>query len=312
MRRDCTELTSAVETPPDRGDSSVRSPAAPPIRAVFALRVDMARRSPMTLRPMTTQELIAPASSLFDLTGRRALVTGASRGIGRAIALALAQNGAHVIGAARSEQGLAETAELAAGASGSFDFVSIDLRSAEGIDSCVAQAAESLGGLDILVNNAADDHESTIEDTDPAVWDRVLDLNLRSCWLMTRAASPHLRDGGGKVINIASILGLVGIRNDSAYVAAKHGLIGVTRAVALEWARAGVQVNAIAPGFAQTAMLPDLTTDDHAANYIRKQVPMGRWAQPEEFAGAAVFLASRASDYVTGHVLVVDGGLTAR
>lgn len=229
------------------GDSSAQQSEAPPIRAVFAVRVDTARRSPMTLSGMTTQELIAPASSLFDLTGRRALVTGASRGIGQAIALALAQNGAHVFGAARSEQGLAETAELAAGASGSFDFVSIDLRSAEGIESCMAHAAESLGGLDILVNNAADDHESTIEDTDPAVWDRVLDLNLRSCWLMTRAASPYLRDGGGKVINIASILGLVGIRNDSAYVAAKHGLIGVTRAVALEWARAGVQVNAIAP-----------------------------------------------------------------
>lgn len=285
---------------------------APPIRAVFGCDPHSTQRSSVTLMPMTTQELSAPASSLFDLTGRRALVTGASRGIGRAIALALAQNGAHVFGAARSEQGLAETAELASGASGSFDSASIDLRSAEGIDSCVAQAAESLGGLDILVNNAADDHESTIEDTDPAVWDRVLDLNLRSCWLMTRAASPYLRDGGGKVINIASILGLVGIRNDSAYVAAKHGLIGVTRAVALEWARSGVQVNAIAPGFAQTAMLPDLTTNDAAANYIRKQVPMGRWAQPEEFAGAAVFLASRASDYVTGHVLVVDGGLTAR
>ncbi|WP_396910249.1 SDR family NAD(P)-dependent oxidoreductase [Mycolicibacterium sp.] len=266
----------------------------------------------MTLKPMTTEELTTPATSLFDLTGRRALVTGASRGIGRAIAVAFARHGAQVLGVARSEQGLAETGELAGDASGSFDFMSVDLRSAEGIDACVAQAAASMGGLDILVNNAADDHESTIEDTDPAVWDRVVDLNLRSCWLMTRAASAYLKDGGGKVINIASILGLVGIRNDSAYVAAKHGLIGVTRAVALEWARAGVQVNAIAPGFAQTAMLPDLTTNDDAANYIRRQVPMGRWAQPDEFTGAAVFLASRASDYMTGHVLVVDGGLTAR
>lgn len=262
---------------------------------------------------MTTDELTASASpSLFDLTGRRALVTGASRGIGRAIALAFARHGARVVGVARSEQGLAETAALAADASGSFDYLSVDLRSIDGIDACVSEAVATLGGLDILVNNAADDHESTIEDTDPAVWDRVVDLNLRSCWLMTRAASPYLRDGGGKVINIASILGLVGIRNDSAYVAAKHGLIGVTRAVALEWARAGVQVNAIAPGFAQTAMLPDLTTNEDAATYIRRQVPMGRWAQPEEFAGTAVFLASHASDYVTGHVLVVDGGLTAR
>lgn len=251
-------------------------------------------------------------SSLFDLTGRRALVTGASRGIGRAIAVAFAQHGAHVVGAARSEEGLKQTAALAAGATGTFDFVSVDLRSSEGIEACVSHAVRSVGGIDILVNNAADDHESAIEDTEAAVWDRVLDLNLRSCWLMTRAVSPYLKDGGGKVINIASILGLVGIRNDSAYVAAKHGLIGVTRAVSLEWARAGVQVNAIAPGFAETAMLPDLKANEEAAKYIRRQVPMGRWAQPEEFAGTAVFLASQASDYVTGHVLVVDGGLTAR
>lgn len=261
---------------------------------------------------MTTTDMTPIRSSLFDLTGRRAVVTGASRGIGRAIAVAFAQHGAHVVGAARSSDGLAETAAMTAGASGSFAFTSVDLRTSEGVDDCVSHAARTLGGIDILVNNAADDHESAIEDTDPSVWDRVLDLNLRSCWLMTRAASPYLKQGGGKVINIASILGLVGIRNDSAYVAAKHGLIGVTRAVALEWARAGVQVNAIAPGYAETAMLPDLTANEDAAKWIRRQVPMGRWAQPDEFAGTAVFLASRASDFITGHVLVVDGGLTAR
>lgn len=250
--------------------------------------------------------------NLFDLTGRRALVTGASRGIGQAIAVALAKQGADVVGAARSEDGLRKTAELAADASGSFQPHAVDLRSPESIEACIAHTAEALGGIDILVNNAADDHDSSIEDTDLSVWQRVLELNLQSCWLMIKAASPHLKNGGGTVVNIASVLGLVAMRNDSAYIAAKHGLVGVTRAIGLEWARDGVRVNAICPGYVQTAMLPDLDANEAVANYIRKSVPMGRWSQPEEYAGPAIFLASGASSYMTGQVLVVDGGLTAK
>jgi NAD(P)-dependent dehydrogenase (short-subunit alcohol dehydrogenase family) len=253
-----------------------------------------------------------PPSAPFDITGRRILVTGASRGIGRAIAIGFVHAGADVVGAARSEEGLKETAVLAADGPGSFAPYAVDLRSPESIDTCVADAAFTLGGLDVVVNNAADDHDSSIEDTDLAVYQRILDINLQSCWLMIRAASPHLKDGGGKVINVASILGLVAMRDDSAYVAAKHGLVGLTRAIGLEWARSGVQVNAIAPGYVQTAMLPDLDANEAVAKYIRRQVPMGRWAQPEEFVGSAIFLASSASDYMTGQVLVVDGGLTAQ
>lgn len=248
----------------------------------------------------------------FDLTGKRALVTGASRGIGRTIALAYVGRGAHVVGAARSEAGLEETATLAADAPGSFTAHAADLISPSSIEACVNDAAAKLGGLDILVNNAADDHDSPVEETDLDVYRRVLELNLQSCWLAVRTASPHLKDGGGKVVNIASVLGLVGMRDNSAYVAAKHGLVGLTRAIALEWSRSGVQVNAIAPGYVETAMLPDLEANEAVAKYIRRQVPMGRWSQPEEYAGPAVFLASSASDYMTGHVLVVDGGLTAQ
>jgi NAD(P)-dependent dehydrogenase (short-subunit alcohol dehydrogenase family) len=130
------------------------------------------------------------------------------------------------------------------------------LSSSEAIEECVEHAAKTLGGLDILVNHAALDHDSSIEKTDLSVWQAVLELNLQSCWLTVKAASPYLRDGGGKLINIASVLGLVGARNDSAYIAAKRGLIGVTRAIGLEWARKGVQVNAIAPGYVETAMRP--------------------------------------------------------
>lgn len=258
---------------------------------------------------------VADSSSFvadFDLTGRRALVTGASRGIGQAIAVAFALQGADVIGVARSEVGLKETAELAANAPGSFTSYAADLRSPEAIDDYVAYSVQTLGGIDILVNNAGDDHDSSIEDTDLSVWQRVLELNLQSCWLLTKAASPYLKDGEGKVINIASVLGLIAMRNDSAYIAAKHGLVGLTRAIGLEWARTGVQVNAIAPGYVETAMLPDLQTDEDVAKYIRRQVPMGRWSQPAEFAGPAVFLASNASNYMTGQVLVVDGGVTVQ
>ena len=250
-------------------------------------------------------------TSLFDLTGKRALVTGASRGIGQAIAVGLAQAGATVVGVARTEAGLKETADLAAGAFGSFDYFTVDLATAEAAEGCVHEAAERLGGLDILVNNAGYDSESPIEKTDLETYDRILNLDLRSCWVMTKAASPYLKDGGGKVINIASVLGLVAMRDDSCYVAAKHGLVGLTKAISLEWARANVQVNAICPGFVDTDMIPD-TSDEGVASYIRKQVPMGRWSDPEEFAGPAIYLASAASNYMTGQVLVVDGGLTAK
>ena len=257
----------------------------------------------------TTASLPAEA---FDLTGRRALVTGASRGIGRAIAVAFAQSGAEVLAVARSEDGLQETAALANGAAGRIDGYAADLQPPRAANECVAAAVEQLGGIDILVNNAAGDHDSPIEDTDLEVWQRILELNLQSCWLMARAASPHLQEGGGKLINVASILGLLAIRDNSAYVAAKHGLVGITRALALEWGRRDVQVNAIAPGFVETAMMNSLIEDEALAKWVRRNTPQGRWAQPDEIAWPAVFLASPASDFITGQVLVVDGGWTAQ
>jgi 2-dehydro-3-deoxy-D-gluconate 5-dehydrogenase len=261
---------------------------------------------------MTATADITQASDVFDLTGKRALVTGASRGIGRAIAIAFAQRGAEVIGVARSADDLDETGRLAGGARGTFHAHAVDLGSPESVEACVKHAAETLGGLDVVVNNAGVDQEAPIEEFPLEAYQRILDLNLQSCWLMTKAASPYLKDGGGTVINISSILGLIAMRNDSAYIAAKHGLIGVTKAIALEWARSGVTVNAISPGFIETAMLPDLKADEQAAAYLRKQIPMGRVAQPEEIASVAVFLASAAASYLTGSVIVVDGGLTAK
>lgn len=249
----------------------------------------------------------------FDLEGRRALVTGASRGIGRAIATAFARRGASVLGVARSADSLADTKASAEGLRGTIDVLVADLRSPESIAGAVEEANTRLGGLDILVNNAADDHESRIEDTDLETWQRVLELNLQTCFLLTQAASPYLKaDGGGKVVNVASMLGTVAVRDDVAYVSAKHGLIGLTRATALEWARKNVQVNALAPGFVETEMLAPALADPDIAAYMRRTTPMGRVAQPEEIASAAVFLASSASDFMTGQTLVVDGGYTAQ
>jgi NAD(P)-dependent dehydrogenase (short-subunit alcohol dehydrogenase family) len=249
----------------------------------------------------------------FDLTGKRALVTGASRGIGRAIALAFARRGASVLGVARSADSLAETVAASEGMRGRVDVLAADLRSPESIERAVSEANERLGGIDILVNNAADDHESKIEDTNLETWQRVLELNLQSCFLLTQAAAKYLReDGGGKVINVSSMLGTVAVRNDVAYISAKHGLIGLTRATALEWARRNVQVNALAPGFVETEMLAPALADPDTAAYMRRTTPVGRVAQPEEIAAPAVFLASRASDFMTGQVLVVDGGYTAQ
>lgn len=256
-----------------------------------------------------TEELVDE----FDLTGRRALVTGASRGIGRAIATAFARRGASVLAVARSADSLAETKASAEGLTGSIEVLVADLRSQESIAQAVEEAGERLGGIDILVNNAADDHESPIEDTDLSTWQRVLELNLQSCFLMTQAASAYLKaDGGGKVINVSSMLGTVAVRDDVAYVSAKHGLIGLTRATALEWARKNVQVNALAPGFVETEMLAPALADPDTAAYLRRSTPVGRIAQPGEIASAAVFLASRGSDFMTGQTLVVDGGYTAQ
>jgi len=252
-----------------------------------------------------------PATRVFDVTGRRAIVTGASRGIGRAIAVALAQHGVDVLAVARSEGDLKETAELAVGTSGSVTPHVADLQDPDEVGAVMTRAGDLFGRLDILVNNAATTHVSSIEEADLATYQQVTDLNLQSCWLLCRAASGVLSEESS-VINVASMLGLVGNRDESAYVAAKHGLVGLTRALSLEWARRGVRVNALAPGYVETAMTVPGLVDDSYARWVRRNTPMGRWAQPEEMAGPVIYLASRASGFMTGQVLVVDGGWTAQ
>jgi NAD(P)-dependent dehydrogenase (short-subunit alcohol dehydrogenase family) len=244
----------------------------------------VAREPPCSVNARTMRASIDPDRNTsiryaFDLTGQRAVVTGASRGAGRAIAYA------H----------------------------EADLRDPSAIDATIDRACDELGGIEIVVNNAADSQASPIEETEVETWQPAVELNLGSCWLLCHAASSALREGdGGSVINIASILGLVASRNESAYIAAKHGLVGLTRALALEWARRGVRVNAIEPGYVETAMTGEYLADDAFGGSVRRSTPQGRWAQPKEVTGAAIFMAARASSFVIGQVLVVDGGSTVQ
>ncbi|MFI8975031.1 SDR family NAD(P)-dependent oxidoreductase [Nocardia asteroides] len=251
---------------------------------------------------------------IFGLTGRRIIVTGASKGLGRQLAIGFAAFGATVALVARSEAGLKETRALIEANGGKASVHPADLSDPASITSTIDAIVAHLGGVDVLVNNAADDHDSPIEDTSVDTWQRVIDLNNRATFLLCQAAAPHLQESGGygKVINIASILATVAIRDNTAYIMSKHAVVGLTKALALEWARKGVQVNALCPGFLVTDMTAAAHSDEAASKWILQRTPMGRWGQTTDFVGAAVFLASRASDFMTGQTVYVDGGWTAQ
>lgn len=252
------------------------------------------------------------AQGLFDLSGQRAIVTGASRGIGQAIAVAYAAHGAEVVAVARSESGLAETVQNAASLPGSITALAGDLSSPDGVRAAIGAAGDVLGGIDVLVNNAGYDNEQDLDSTTLDEWHRVMQLNVEAVFVACQAAGPLLKGGGGKVVNVASMLGALAVRSEIAYVTSKHAVVGFTRALSLEWARSGVQVNALGPGFVETEMLASATADEATAKFLKRGTPQGRWAQPDEMAGPAVFLASRASDFMTGQLLVVDGGWSAQ
>jgi NAD(P)-dependent dehydrogenase (short-subunit alcohol dehydrogenase family) len=236
---------------------------------------------------------------LFDLTGKNAFVTGASRGIGRSIAVALAGAGADVALVARGERGLAETAA--------------DVTSQAEVGAAVAAAIEQLGHVDVVVNNAGGSNFVTaFLDLRLSGWEKLMRLNLDSAVYVCHAIGGHLVERGeGSVINVASVAGVTGSPLLSPYGAAKAGLVSLTRSLAVEWGRTGVRVNALCPGWTATDLNRNLWEDPVSGPATVATVPMGRWARAEEMAGPAVFLASAASSYMTGQVLVVDGGQTS-
>ena len=247
----------------------------------------------------------------FDLSGRRAVVTGANTGLGQAIAVALARAGAGVVGVGRSA--MDETAAPVAAAGGSFTAVRADLATLKPIDRIVAEA-EIGGRVDILVNNAGIIRRADAIDFTEQDWDEVMDVNLKSTFFLTQAfARRMLADGkGGKVVNIASLLSFQGGIRIPSYTASKSGLAGLTRLLACEWAAKGINVNAIAPGYFVTNNTEALRADADRNAAILGRIPAGRWGDPTDIGGAAVFLSSRAADYVHGIVMPVDGGWLAR
>jgi 2-deoxy-D-gluconate 3-dehydrogenase len=247
----------------------------------------------------------------FDLSGKVAMVTGANTGIGQAIALALAQAGADVALVGRTAA--TETADHVRAAGRRAAIVSADLSTIEPIARVVDETQATLGGLDILVNNAGIIRRADAVDFSEADWDAVIDTNLKSVFFLAQAAGRHMiARGAGKIINIASMLTFQGGVRVPSYTASKSGVGGLTRLLANEWAAKGVQVNAIAPGYIATNNTAALQADEARNRGILERIPAGRWGAPCDLGGAAVFLASSASDSVNGHILAVDGGWLAR
>jgi len=247
----------------------------------------------------------------FSLEGRAALITGANTGIGQAIAVALAEAGADVAVAGRSHP--ADTLARIERAGRKAINIAADLASAEPAERVVEEAVAGLGRLDILVNNAGIIRRDDLLQFSEDDWDAVIDTNLKSLFFLSQAAARHMAErGSGKIVNIASLLSFQGGVRVASYAAAKSGVGGLTKAMANELAPRGVQVNAIAPGYIATNNTTALRDDETRNRQILERIPAGRWGAPEDIAGAAVFLASSASDYVTGHILAVDGGWLAR
>jgi 2-deoxy-D-gluconate 3-dehydrogenase len=247
----------------------------------------------------------------FSLDGRTALVTGANTGLGQGIAIALARAGADIVAAGRREPLDTKAAVDALGRR--FHFIAVDLTSTAPIPGMVEETLGAMRRLDILVNNAGTIARADALDVTEADWDRVINVDLKAAFFLAQAAARHMAvAGGGKIINVASMLSFQGGIRVPAYTAAKSGLAGITKALANEWAKTRINVNAIAPGYFATNNTQVLREDETRSREIMARIPAGRWGVPADLGGAAVFLASAASDYVHGAIIPVDGGWLAR
>jgi gluconate 5-dehydrogenase len=249
---------------------------------------------------------------LFDLTGKTAIVTGGSRGIGAEMAEALAEAGANLMLCARREEWLNETVEEFRGKNFRVEGKTCDVAKLEDVQAVVAETVKTFGKIDVLINNAGISWGAMPEEMSLAQWQKVIDVNLTGCFLMAQAVGREmLKTGSGSIINIASIAGLSSSANGpfyAGYVASKAGLIGLTRELAASWGRRGIRVNAIAPGFFHSR-LADAVIDIYERS-IQETNAIPRIGEEGELKGAAVFLASDASSYITGQMLIVDGGMT--
>ena len=249
----------------------------------------------------------------FKLDGKVALVTGASSGIGQAIAIGLAEAGADVACHARSEDKLVDTYAAIDSLGRGFTMVAGDMADRETPARIVAETLAVLGRIDILINNAGTIRRSPAVDYTEDDWSSVIETNLSSIFRVSQAAGRKMiEQGSGKIVNIASLLSFQGGITVPAYTASKSGVAGLTKALANEWAKSNVNVNAIAPGYIATNNTKALQADETRNRQILERIPAARWGSPSDLVGAAVFLSSAASDYLHGHILTVDGGWMAR
>jgi 2-deoxy-D-gluconate 3-dehydrogenase len=250
---------------------------------------------------------------IFDLSGRVAIVTGGNGGIGLGIAEGLAAAGASLSIVGRDEAKTAAAAERLRGHGVEALGFTADVSDEAAVAEVVASTAERLGRIDILVNNAGIARRGLLQDYTTEDWDDVVDINLKGMFFFSRAVHPHMvRAGGGKVINIGSMASIFGLDWAPAYGASKGGAVQLAKNMAVAWARDNIQANAVLPGWIETdltAPLPEIAPERYAL--INSRIPQGRWGVPADFAGVAVFLASSASDYVTGAVITVDGGFSS-
>jgi len=250
----------------------------------------------------------------FSLRGKVAIVTGASKGLGQAMAIGLAEAGADVVGVSRLIEQQAQTKKSVESLGRRYLGIEFDLRKINKIGTILDIAIEQFGTVDILVNNAGIIKRAPITEYSEEDWDEVLDVNLKSVFLLSQKFARHLieKQKKGKIINIASMLSFQGGIYTTAYTVSKHGILGLTKVLANELAKYGINVNAIAPGYMITDNTEALRKDEKRYNEILSRIPMGRWGMPEDLKGAVVFLASEASDYLTGSVIAVDGGWLSR
>ncbi|HYW80425.1 MAG TPA: SDR family NAD(P)-dependent oxidoreductase [Thermoguttaceae bacterium] len=252
-------------------------------------------------------------NTIFDLSGRSALVTGGSRGIGKAIARIFAEAGADVMISSRNEEQLIEAArEIGDGLDVRSEYAVADMTDRADVKRLAETAVERLGKVDILVNNAGHNVPQPIDEIDDETWDRLVELNLTSCMALTRYLAPGMKQRRwGRVIHTSSIMGLASTAGRNAYSATKSGLIGMARASSLDLGGHNITVNCIAPGPILTEMPMSILSDEQK-KVFEDRTALGRWGKPEELAGPALLLASDAGSYITGAVLVVDGGVTIK
>lgn len=253
-------------------------------------------------------------SRLFDLTGRTALITGAGRGIGYALARGLAGHGADVVLVARTAAELERARQRIEAETGRRAWVfPFDLANLDGIERLFSEILQATGGVDVLANCAGTTVRMPTEETSVDTFNRVMEVNLTSVLLLSQAFFRHRREvgAGGRIINIGSLACHAARPTIAAYACSKMGLLGLTRTLAVEWAHYGINVNAIGPGYIATELTAPLQADAEFSRWVLSKTPLGRWGRPEDLVGTAVLLASAAGDFITGQIFYVDGGWTA-